>query len=298
MSGAGEEILIEVIPGETLIAVTQGGLLTELFIHRLGEESQEGNIYLGRVIRVVPSIEAAFVELGLDEPGFLDASDARLEQGGGAKISDMLREGDKVLVQVLSDPREDKGAKLTRRINPPEAGAAELEEKQKKMRPPALLSGGQDPIRRVLLERDLNQLHGLSINDSRTLRNLRPFWEGELNLPGDLLHHHKGHPGLFASQDIETQIDEALMPRVGLSSGGSIYIEATEALIAIDVNSGAVATPGSQEDKAIQTNLEAAREILRQMRRELQSLAGYSVVVNAHPSIVDFLEVEEKEAVA
>ncbi len=342
MGKIDEQILIEVIPGETRIAITRGGKLSELFIARDGEESLEGNVLLGRVIRVVPGIEAAFVEIGLPEAGFLGAAEARFDLDGESAtgpISSLVSEGDAVLVQVLAGPLDGKGAKLTTRIALPgrylvftplragisvskrvtdgpavsrltrlleaqcqpgdgymartravqatdgdliqeagmlRAGWEEAREKQKSLRPPATLYADKDPVRQVLRERSDIQLRRVVIDDPRAHAQLREFWEGELHLPGDRLHRHQGRQGLFASLDIESQIDAALRSRVPLPSGGSIIIEETAALSAIDVNSGAGSTRATLEATAIATNLEAAEEIIRQIR--LRNLAGQLVV--------------------
>ena len=342
MDKASEEILIEVIPGETRIAITRSGKLSELFIAHDGDEGIEGNLIAGRVLRVVPGIEAAFVEIGLPEAGFLGAAEARLNTDGesaGGPISSFVSEGDAVLVQVLADPVAGKGAKLSRRVTLPgrylvftplragisvskrvtdadavarltglfephrrandgyiartravqakdsdlvkEAVAlratwAEVMEKQKTQHPPATLYADQDPVRQILRERSDGQLKRVVIDDPRAHAQLREFWEGELHLPGDRLSRHQGRQSLFESLDIESQIDAALRPRVGLPSGGSIIIEETEALCAIDVNSGAGSSRGTMEGTAIATNLEAAEEITRQIR--LRNLGGQLLV--------------------
>jgi ribonuclease G len=337
-----EEILIEVIPGETRIVITRGGKLSELFIARDGDEGIEGNLVLGRVLRVVPGIEAAFVEIGQPEAGFLAAAQARLNEDGAraqGPISSFVAEGDTVLVQVLADPVDGKGAKLTTRVTLPgrylvftplragvsvskrvtdEAAASRLarliephcrpgqgyiartravqaeesdliqeaaalralweqaKEKQKTLRPPATLYADKDPVRQVLRERSDSGLRRVVIDDSRAHAQLRQFWQDELHLPGDWLSRHDGPRGLFESLDIESQIAAALRPRVELASGGSIIIEETQALCAVDVNSGARSTRGTMEGTAIATNLEAAKEIVRQIR--LRNLGGQILV--------------------
>ncbi len=119
-----DKILINSGPGETRVALVEQMRLCELVVTRADAQSFVGNVYLGRVERVLPAIQAAFVEIGLERAGFLAASEARHEarpvtdESGGA-ISDYVGEGDQVLVQVQRDPFEDKGAKLTMRISLP-----------------------------------------------------------------------------------------------------------------------------------------------------------------------------------
>ena len=118
-----DEVLINVALGETRIALVESGILRELLVERPDQESVVGNVYLGRVERVLPGIEAAFVDIGLTRAGFLALADARTasEATGGtdARIADYVGEGDAVLVQVLSDAFDDKGAKLTTRVTLP-----------------------------------------------------------------------------------------------------------------------------------------------------------------------------------
>lgn len=113
-----DHILINVAPGETRVAGLSDGRLDEFSIFRAGAESIAGNIYLGRVEGVVDGLGAAFVEIGLARSGFLALPEVRpADAENGDEIADYLSEGDTVLVQVLRDPVEDKGAKLTTRIS-------------------------------------------------------------------------------------------------------------------------------------------------------------------------------------
>ncbi len=109
-----DEVLINVALGETRIALVESGWLRELLVERPDQESVVGNVYLGRVERVLPGIEAAFVDIGLTRAGFLALADARPAGAGtggtDARIADYMGEGDAVLVQVLSDAFDDKGA--------------------------------------------------------------------------------------------------------------------------------------------------------------------------------------------
>ncbi|MCW9034574.1 MAG: Rne/Rng family ribonuclease [Alphaproteobacteria bacterium] len=117
-----DEILVNRIPGETRIALLQEGHLSEMRIHRDHRRSVIGDIYLGRVVRIVQGIQAAFVEIGLEQTGFLGLSDARprdTHKEGKDNISDHLTEGAAVLVQVTKDPIADKGPRLTTHLSLP-----------------------------------------------------------------------------------------------------------------------------------------------------------------------------------
>lgn len=122
-----EEILINVTPRETRVALLDNGVLEEVFIERASRRGLVGNIYKGKVSRVLPGMQAAFVDAGLERSAFLHASDisravyneAELEPHGPADIRELLHEGDELLVQVLKDPLGTKGARLSTRIGIP-----------------------------------------------------------------------------------------------------------------------------------------------------------------------------------
>jgi ribonuclease G len=121
-----EEILINVSPSETRAALLENGVLQEVFIERTARRGLISNIYNGRVSRVLPGMQAAFVEIGLDRTAFLHASDiARNGDPGDAAteelpdIRELVREGDRLLVQVVKDPLGNKGARLTTFITLP-----------------------------------------------------------------------------------------------------------------------------------------------------------------------------------
>ncbi|NQW00043.1 MAG: Rne/Rng family ribonuclease [Rhodospirillales bacterium] len=116
---AAERIYINGAPGETRIAILEDGRLSDLIISRVGRESLVGNIYLGRVTAVLDGLQAAFVEIGEERAGFLSVADLRPQgdQQSDDRIANYIAEGDSILVQVLRDPEEDKGAKLTGRVS-------------------------------------------------------------------------------------------------------------------------------------------------------------------------------------
>ena len=114
-----DEVLIEVRPGRVRTALINAGRLVELIVEDETRPSVVGNIYLGRIEKVIESLNAAFVDLGLNRSGFLALAEARPRNTGGdskGSISKYLREGEKVVVQVLRDPFEDKGPKLTTHV--------------------------------------------------------------------------------------------------------------------------------------------------------------------------------------
>ena len=121
-----EEILINVTPRETRVALVENGVLQEIFIERAAKRGLVGNIYRGRVCRVLPGMQAAFVDVGLERAAFLHASDVVGREGcqdggseGEADITRLLREGQEISVQVIKDPLGTKGARLTTQITIP-----------------------------------------------------------------------------------------------------------------------------------------------------------------------------------
>ena len=115
-----EEILINVTPPETRVAVVENGVVQELIIERTAKRGLVGNIYKGKVCRVLPGMQAAFVDAGLERAAFLHASDIRAgEAEHSGQITDLVREGGEVIVQVVKDPLGTKGARLTTNISIP-----------------------------------------------------------------------------------------------------------------------------------------------------------------------------------
>lgn len=123
-----EEILINVTPQETRVAVVENGVLQEVYIERTGKRGLVGNIFKGRVSRVLPGMQAAFVDVGLERTGFLHISDivdvndestltSTRTDAEDTPIDALLREGQDLLVQVVKDPLGSKGARLTTRIS-------------------------------------------------------------------------------------------------------------------------------------------------------------------------------------
>ncbi len=122
-----EEILVNITPQETRVAIVENGVLQEVCIERDGNRGIVGNIYKGKVNRVLPGMEAAFVDIGLEKAGFLHVSDIDIGDGGDNDettssrplINELLREGQTLLVQVVKDPMGTKGARLTTNITIP-----------------------------------------------------------------------------------------------------------------------------------------------------------------------------------
>lgn len=352
----GSNLFINVGPGGIRIALMRNARLEAFRVEPLlGREARPlGDIILGRVARVVPAMEAAFVEIGMARQGFLPLRDARILARAGkneAQISDCVREGESVLVQVTRDPVGEKGAQLSAAIalpgrflvlTPGKPGIAisrriedegrreellrlgealrtgggmiadagfifrtaardapqhelaadarelarswqEICDKRKTARPPLLLQSDLGPVERALRDMVTGEVTCILIDDAAALEGARaycrkaaPDIEARLGLaPRDL----------FAREGLEDQIAALTSPRVNLPCGGWITIEPTQALTAVDVNSGSFTQSGGRDETSLAVNLEAAAEIGRQLR--LRDIGGLIVV--------DFIQLENDQ---
>ncbi|ATF10019.1 Ribonuclease E [Candidatus Enterovibrio altilux] len=332
---------------ELRVALVDGQRLYDLDIESPGHESKKANIYRGRITRIEPSLEAAFVDYGSERNGFLPLKEiarecfpANYSYQGRPNIKDVLKEGQEVVIQVDKEERGNKGAALTTFIslagsylvlmpNNPRAGgiSRRIEGEERSQLKEAMsdlkLPQGMGLIVRTAgvgksaeeLEWDLNYLLNnweriLSAGESQNspfliyqesdviARAFRDYLRrdiGEILIDSETIFNqackriqatrpdflqrikrYEGEVPLFSHYQIESQIESAFQREVRLPSGGSVVIDPTEALTSIDINS-ARATKGSDiEETALQTNLEAADEISRQLR--LRDLGGLVVI--------------------
>lgn len=343
---------------ELRVAIVDGQKLYDLDIETPSREQKKANIYKGRITRIEPSLEAAFIDFGADRHGFLPFKEISrayfrkeaLEGNKRPTIKDALREGQEVVVQVDKEERGNKGAALTTFIslagrylvlmpNNPRAGGvsrriegedrAELREAMAELEIP----DGMGVIVRTAgvgrsaeeLQWDLNYLTQLwtAISEAAEsnqaplliyqesnviIRALRDYLRNDIGeilvdnpevyqqgvefvqqvMPQYLskLKRYDDTTPLFSRFQIESQIESAFQREVRLPSGGAIVIDPTEALVSIDINS-ARATKGSDiEETALNTNLEAADEIARQLR--LRDMGGLVVI--------DFIDMSSNRA--
>lgn len=225
------EVFINAAPGETRLALVEDGRLVEYVNSRVGARSLLGAIYLGRVAAISKALDAAFIDLGLDRAGLLAFADTK---EGAPK----LVEGAPVLVEVTRDSTDDKGPKLTGKID--RLVPSDL-------RAPAEIAAAPDPVAHFLATR------------------VRPGWRVLSDAPRAGAELRRATTPIFSEHEIEAQLEAALQPVVPLGDGASLVIEETAALVAIDVNSGPRAAPYG-------VNLAAIGEIARQLR--LRNLAG------------------------
>ena len=342
-----------------------GYRVAELYIERRGGRSIVGNIYKGKVDNVLPGLEAAFVDIGLEKNGFLHVDEIVLPGvetpqrgrggGGGRKISDLLKPGQEIVVQVVKDPLKTKGARLSMELTiagrymvyaPTGEGVGvsrrlEDKERERLRRQTAnlQLDGGGVIVRtaahgakREDFERELKYLHKLhEVLDKRVEDTAAPdlvFQEADLSvrvvrdifsahferaIVDDEQQYHRlvsfftrtapelvervelwqQEEPLFEAYGVDKAIEGVLSRRVDLPSGGYLIIDYAEALTVIDVNSGSFIGRGKGaglEDTITKTNLEAAEEVVNQLR--LRDIGGIIVI-----DFIDMARARNRDAV-
>ena len=333
-------------PEELRVALVDGQKLYDLDIESTGKEQKKSNIYKARIIRIEPSLEAAFVDYGSDRHGFLPLKEISRSvfinppAGGRINIKEVIKEGQEIIVQVEKEERGNKGAALTTFVslagrylvampNNPRAGGVSrqiegsdreeakqamseleipesmglilrtagigkateelqwdldylmqlwkaIEEAALEKSAPFLIYQEQDVIIRAIRDYLRNDIAEILVDDKVLYDKACEFMQQVMPHNLRKLKLYNESIPLFTRYQIESQIETAFSREVRLPSGGSIVIEPTEALTSIDINS-ARATKGSDiEDTALNTNLEAADEIARQLR--LRDLGGLIVI--------------------
>ncbi|MCH8002940.1 MAG: ribonuclease E/G, partial [Proteobacteria bacterium] len=247
-------LLISALPGETRAAWLEDGRLTDLAILRDDRPWVADNVYLGRVTARDKGLAAAFVDIGLERPGFLPLAEA--PKG--------LSEGDAVAVRVAREPGADKGARLTAR-GLPDALRATAET----LRPPALLRAAGDPIAAALAADPPPE--EIVLDDPVVFQRAKARLAERPELLARLRLDLDPEPP-FEREGVEDAIEALLEPRVALPSGGYLLIEPVRTLTAVDVNTGGAEGRGGPAAQALAVDLEAAAEIPRQLR--LRALSG------------------------
>ena len=335
-------------PEELRVAIVDGQKLYNLDIEVPGRELKKANIYKGRITRIEPSLEAAFVDYGAERHGFLPMkeiarsyfSEEAQASGRRPSIKEALKEGQELIVQVEKEERGNKGAALTTFLslagrylvlmpNNPRAGGvsrriegqerAELREAMSQLeipegmglivrtagigkqieelqwdldyllqlwraieesagtRPaPFLIYQESNVIIRSIRDHLRADIGEILIDDEETFSQARQFVRQVMPHNERKLKLYEDKVPLFSRYQIESQIESAFQREVRLPSGGSIVIDHTEALTSIDINSSRATKGADIEETALNTNLEAADEIARQLR--LRDLGGLFVI--------------------
>lgn len=370
---------------ETRVALVENGQVAELYIERSSDRGIAGNIYRGRVVRVLPGMQAAFVDIDLDKAAFLYVSDVHrpmgeldqlflnsceaegeaareevvlpegeMQEGLDAQqseievpIEDRLQEGQEILVQVAKEPIGTKGARITthitlpgrnlvfmptmdhvgvsRRIEnekerkrlrelmceikPPHCGfivrtAAEgveleklraemdflvklwagIQRKAESAPVPSLVYRELDITLRAVRDLLTKEVDRLVIDSEDDYRKIVTFIETFLPSLNSAVELYEGNEPIFDAYGIEMEVQRALSKKIWLKSGGYIVIETTEALTAIDVNTGRYVGKRNLEETILKTNLEAVKEIAYQLR--LRNIGGII--------IIDFIDMEKE----
>ncbi|MBW1895709.1 MAG: Rne/Rng family ribonuclease [Deltaproteobacteria bacterium] len=372
-----KELIINANDHETRVAFVENGNPQELFIERPKETDINGNIYKGRVVRVLPGMQAAFVDIGLKQAAFIHVADVlnhyqefeRLMQSPPDEdeddsdeldserrppsldqafmIEDLLHEGQEIVVQVSKAPIGNKGSRVTSRISLPgrflvlmpttdHIGVSrriEDEEERKRLKQTLAelhpenygliartVSEGMDgsklsnemdflvslwtdiekkaanaPVR-SLLHKELNvtlravrdlfthEVDKLVIDSKQGYEDILEFLDTFMPRLKESVELHEDTEPIFDAYNLEYEISRALKKKVWLKSGGYIVIEHTEALVAIDINTGRYVGRQSLEETVLKTNLEAVKEVAYQIR--LRDIGGLI--------IIDFIDMEKK----
>lgn len=358
------ELIADINAHETRVAMLEDGELTEIHVELRGQERLVGNIYKGRVANILPGMQAAFVDVGLERNAFLYAGDILADKSDlnfvndqidtdkefqDVNIKDMLKQGQEILVQVLKQQGGTKGVKVTTHITLPgrmivlmptvdhvgvsgrigdekernrlkdmieeikpegmgvivrtAAQNASREEFMEEIRflvrmwqqisnhadfvtAPRLVHAEETLLFRTIRDRLSNEVDKFIIND-------KDYYEKAVAVAGitvpnysGTIEFYDGKENIFDRFDIEPKIEKALQRKVWLKSGSYLVIDETEALTVIDVNTGKYIGEDNLQDTIVNTNIEAADEIARQLR--LRDIGGIIVI--------DFIDMESDES--
>lgn len=318
---------------DNIAAVLENGKVTDFFIHR--GEVLLGDVYLATVDNILPSIDAAFVNVGTERMGFLHAQDVM----GKGTLKEKLSPKQKLIVQVVKEPTGHKGPRVTTEISLPgrflvlmpyEPGVSvskKIENSRERARlkaimnlikpvgvgviirteaegqseadiqedleillekwnniitsaetltPPNLIYRDQDLLYRVIREACTEDVKEIVVDTAFALsrvQNILQNWHMNKNVEVTL---YKGTEPLLIAYDIHKEIKAALNVKVNMPSGGYLFIQQTEALTVIDVNSGKFTSSSTQDETILKTNIEAVHEIARQLR--LRNIGGMIII--------------------
>jgi ribonuclease G len=369
------ELVINVTAQETRIALIENGTIAELYIERTREKGIVGNIYKGRVVRVLPGMQAAFVDIGLEKAAFLYVADvfdgldeyesllddAKKDDRNGDDhdsaqpdykalhpIEELLQEGQELLVQVSKEPIGTKGARITAHISLPGrhlvymptvehigiSRRIEEEEERERLREiverkkqpgsgyivrtasegkseeeitsdieyltkiwdevvrkkdkagaPSLIHADLDVVPKVVRDIVTDEVKRIVVDSKPDHDRIVQFITTFMPKLKSSVELYDDEEPIFDHYGLEVEISRALGRKVWLKSGGYIIIEQTEALTAIDVNTGRFVGKHNLEDTILKTNLEAVKELAYQLR--LRNIGGII--------IIDFIDMEDEE---
>ena len=318
---------------DNIAAVLENKKVTDFFIHR--GEVLLGDVYLATVDNILPSIDAAFVNVGTDKMGFLHAQDVM----GKGTLKEKLSPKQKLVVQVVKEPTGHKGPRVTTEISlpgrflvlmPSEPGVSvskKIENSKERARlkaivnlikpvgvgviirteaegqseadiqedleillekwnniinsaetltPPNLIYRDQDLLYRVIREACTDDVTEIVVDTPFALNRVQTILQNWHMAKGIQVTLYKGTEPLLIAMDIHKEIKAALNVKVNMPSGGYLFIQQTEALTVIDVNSGKFVSSATQDETILKTNIEAVHEIARQLR--LRNIGGMIII--------------------
>ena len=348
MPPAKRELLISVDVSEQRVAVVEDDKVAEAYLERPERRSIAGNVYKGVVDNVLPGMEAAFIEIGLEKNGFLYVDEVvgpELEgRSHGRKIQDLLSRGQEVMVQAVKDPMKSKGARLTTEISLPgrfvvfvpsgeglgvsrrledaererlrgilkslnvkkggvivrtaaEGASAEdierdlvflqrlwktIEARAKSAKGPTLVYQEAELPLRVIRDLFTDDFEKALVDHERTYKRILGYLKKTSPHMADRVHRYREKTPLMESSGVEAEIRSTLSRRVDLPSGGYLVFDYAEAFTVIDVNTGRFVggrgkgSGGRLEDTITKNNLEAVKEVVRQLR--LRDVGGIIVI--------------------
>ena len=348
LPAAKRELVISVDVGEQRVAILEDDRVAEVYLERPERRSIAGNIYLGVVDNVLPGMEAAFVEIGLEKNGFLYVDEIvgpELEGRKGArKIQDLIKRGQTIMVQAVKDPMKSKGARLTTEVSLPgrflvyvpngegsgvsrrledaertrlkdivknldpkgggiivrtaaEGASAEdierdlvflqrlwktIQTRTKSATAPALVYEEAELPLRIVRDLFAGDFVGAQIDDDRTHRRIVSYLKKTSPHMVERVHRYREKTPLFEASGVDAEIRSTLDRRVDLPSGGYLVFDYAEAFTVIDVNTGRFvgsrgkSAQGRLEDTIVKNNLEAVKEVVRQLR--LRDIGGIIVI--------------------
>ena len=345
---AKRELLISVDVGEQRVAILEDDRVAEVYLERPERRSIAGNIYLGTVDNVLPGMEAAFVEIGLEKNGFLYVDEIVVPElegkRHGKKITDLIARGQQIMVQAVKDPMKTKGARLTTEISLPgrflvfvpqgeglgvsrrlddnernrlkdiikqldakeggiivrtaaEGASAEdierdlvflqrlwknIQAKAKTSKAPALVYQEAELPLRIVRDLFAGDFESALIDHERTYKRIVGYLKKTSPHMLERVQHYKEKTPLFEGTGVDAEIRSTLNRRVDLPSGGYLVFDYAEAFTVIDVNTGRFVgsrsknSTGRLEDTITKNNLEAVKEVVRQLR--LRDIGGIIVI--------------------
>jgi len=355
------EIIVNAEAGETRVALLERSQFKEFHLERSSTRSVVGNVIKARVTRVLPGMQAAFVDIGLEKAGFLyvgdyfDGGTSRSGRGRGRRnhrtpppIDTLLSEGQEIVVQIAKEPIGTKGARITSHVSiagrhlvltpwSPRVGVSrridsdkerrrlreiverhrprdlgfiirtagdglkesdleadirylttvwqEVQEQKETAASPAVLYREPDLPQRMLRDFASSDTRRIVIDNAQVHADLVAFSKRFVSEPQPVIEHFRGKEPIFDHFGLEAQIHANLERKVPLKSGGSLVIDQSEALTAIDVNSGRYVGKHDLEETVYRTNLEAVKEVVHQLR--FRNIGGLI--------IIDLIDMESRD---